>query len=194
MKTRNYIPSFLALAALAWIVAHYPPFQITWQRFLFKDPTPAVLKIAFLFKVYGLPCCMALGAVVLFQLQGKLGALGAGASSVFPLALLASGCMMTAFRSMASGVGGVPGYALGMALGYTLMARVHSFQPTGRVVFGRPMLRIVWRGELAAQRAAAARLQAREEAGGSGHLKISSNTSNSTQNSSLSLSRAEAGI
>jgi hypothetical protein len=194
MNKRNSIPVFVALAALVWVIAHFPPFQITWQRFFFKDPSPVTTKLAFLIKVYALPCGLSLVAVVLFQLQGKLGAMGASGASVFPLALLASACMMSAFRSMASGVGGVPGYALGMALGYTMMSRMHSLQPTGRMVFGRPMLRIVWRGELAAQKAAAAKLQAREDPGASGHLKVSSNTSNSASNNSLSLSRAEAGI
>ncbi len=194
MNKRNYVPVVLALAALGWLTAHFPPFQIGWQRFLFTDPSPVPVKLAFLFRVYGLPCCLSLVAVVMFQMQGKLGALGASGTAVFPMALLGSGCMMMAFRSMVSGVGGVPGYALGMALGYTVMSRVHSFQPSGRILFGKPMLRIVWRGELAAQRAAAAQLQAREAAGGSGHLKVSSSTSNSAQNSSLSLTRAEAGI
>jgi len=191
MKTRKAVPVLLALAALGWIIARFPPFQITWQRFLFTDPTPVAVKVAFLLKAYALPCALSLIAVVLFQMQGKLGALGASGSSVFPMALVASGCMMSAFRSMTTGVGGVPGYALGMALGYTLMSRLHSFQPSGRVLFGRPMLRVVWRGEIAAQRAAAAQLHARESGG---HLNTSSSTSSSAQNSSLSLSRAEAGI
>jgi hypothetical protein len=194
MNKRNYLPVLVALAALGWMVVHYPPFQIGWQRFLFKDPSPVAVKLLFLLKVYALPCFLSLGAVVMFQMQGKLGALGASGSAVFPLALLASGCMMSAFRSMAGGVGGVPGYALGMALGYTLMSRIHSLQPSGRVLFGRPMMRIVWRGELAAQRMAAAQLQAREARGGVEQLKVSSSTSNSAQNSSLSLTRAEAGI
>jgi hypothetical protein len=193
MNKRNYVPVVFALVGLGWVIAHFPPFQITWLHFL-KDPAPVTVKLAFLFKVYGLPCGLAFGAVLLLQMQGKLGALGASGSAIFPIALLASGCMMSAFRTMVSGVGGVPGYALGMALGYTLMSRVHSIQPSGRILFGRPMLRIVWRGELAAQKAAAARLQARGDSGGSGHLNVSSNTSNSVQNSSLSLSRAEAGI
>lgn len=193
MSKRNYVPVLLALAAMSWLIAHFPPFQITWLHF-FRDPSPATVKLAFLCKVYALPCALAFGAVVLFQLQGRLGLLGVAGTSVFPIALFASGCMMSALRTMVSGVGGVPGYALGMALGYTMMSRVHSLQPSGRTAFGRPMLRIVWRGELEAQRAAAARLQARESASGSGHLNVSSNTSNSVQNSSLSLSRAEAGI
>jgi len=193
MFKRNYLPCIVALVALGWIIAHFPPFQITWRRFFFTDPQPLTVKLAFLFRVYALPCCLSLGAVVLFQVQGRLGALGASGSSVFPMALMASGCMMSALRSLVSGVGGLPGYALGMALGYTLMSRVHSIQPSGRILFGRPMLRIVWRSELVAQRAAAARLQSRADSGGSGHSNVSSNTSNSVQNSSLSLSRAEAG-
>ena len=166
MIKRNYVPVLFALAGLAFLIARFPPFQITWLHF-FRDPAPLAVKLAFLSKVYALPCSLSLSAVVLFQLQGRLAGLGMGGSAVFPLALLASGCMMSAFRSMVSGVGGVPGYALGMALGYTLMSRVHSLQPSGRLVLGRPMLRIVWRGEIEAQRAATMQVQAREDAGGS---------------------------
>jgi len=192
MLKRNHVPVVLALAGLVLLIARFPPFQVTWLHFL-KDRAPVSMKLLFLFKVYGLPCCLSFGAVLMLQMQGKLGALGASGSAIFPIALLASACMMSAFRTMVSGVGGVPGYALGMALGYTLMSRVHSLQPSGKAVFGRPLLRIVWRGELEAQRIAAARLQAREAPGGSEHLNVSSNTSISAQNSSLSLSRAEAG-
>jgi hypothetical protein len=193
MSKRNFVPVLMALAAMGWLIAHFPPFQITWLHF-FQDPSPVRVKMAFLCRVYALPCTLSFGAVVLFNLQGRLGLLGVGGTSLFPIALFASGCMMSALRTMVNGVGGVPGYALGMALGYTLMSRVHSLQPSGRIAFGRPMLRIVWRGELEAQRAAAARLQAREAEGGSEHLSVSSNTSNSAQNSSLSLSGAEAGM
>ena len=190
---RNYIPVLLALAALGWLIARFPPFQITWMHFLPPGPEPVSTKLAFLFKVYGLPCLLSLAAVTLLQMQGKLGALGAQASTIFPVGLFASGCLMSAFRSMISGVGGVPGYALGMALGYTLMSRVHSLQPSGRILFGRPMMRIVWRGEIEAQRKAAMRLQARGDAGGSLQSNVCTNTSNSMPKSSLSLSRAEAG-
>jgi hypothetical protein len=193
MRNRNYIPCLLALAVLTVLIVEFPPFQITWQRF-FQDPTPLARKLAFLLKVYGLPCCLSFGAIVLMQMQGRLGAMGATASSVFPLALFGAAGMMTAFRSMVSGVGGVPGYALGMALAYTMMSRVHSIQPSGRILFGRPMLRIVWRGELEAQRLAAARLQARGTSAESEQRSVSTNTSNSAKNNSLSLSRAEAGM
>src|ERR1700677_4439852 len=108
MNKRRYFPILIALAVLGWTVAHFPPFQITWQRFLFTDRTPVAIKLAFLLKVYGLPCCLSMGAIILYQLQARLGALGASGSAIFPMALIASGCMMSAFRSMASGVGGVP--------------------------------------------------------------------------------------
>jgi hypothetical protein len=194
MRHRNYIPCVLALAILGLLVAVFPPFQTSWHRFLFGVSEPVGHKLLFLLKVYALPCCLSFGAIILMQVQGRLGAAGAAATSVFPLALFGSACMMTAFRSMASGVGGVPGYALGMALAYTIMSRVHSFQPSGRMMMGRPMIRIVWRGELEAQRLAAARLQSRLASGESEQRSASTNTSNSAKNSSLSLSRAEAGM
>jgi hypothetical protein len=193
MNKRNYIPCLLALALLAGLVVAFPPFQITWRAF-FHDASPVARKLGFLLKVYALPCCLAFGAIIALQMQGRLGALGVSASSVFPIALFASACMMTAFRSMTSGLGGIPGYALGMALAYTVMSRIHSIQPSGRVLWGRPMIRIVWRGELEAQRLAAARLQARGASGESAQRSASASTSNSAKNSSLSLSRAEAGM
>jgi hypothetical protein len=194
MRQSNYIPCFLALAILGLLVVEFPPFQITWHRFFFGESAPMANKLLFLLKVYALPCCLSFGAIIMMQVQGRLGATGAAATSVFPLALFGSACMMMAFRSMVSGVGGVPGYALGMALAYTVMSRVHSLQPSGRMMLGRPMIRIVWRGELEAQRLAAARLQARGASGESAQRSASTNTSNSAKNSSLSLSRAEAGM
>lgn len=193
MKSRNYIPTLLALLVFVLLVWEFPPFQITWGRFI-EDPAPLARKLGFLLKVYGLPFSMSFVAIVFMQMQGRLAMLGATASSVFPLALFGSAGMLAAFRSMASGVGGVPGYAMGFALAYTVMSRVHSIQPTGRVVLGRPMLRIVWRGELEAQRIAAALLQEREARRESEQRSTSMSTSNSEKNNSLSLLRAEAGM
>ena len=189
---RNYVPPVLALLTLTVLIVLFPPFQITWRKF-FLDPAPLSKKAGYLSLVYGLPCLMSFVAVILFQMQGRLGNLGANAAAVFPLSLFASGCMMVAFRSMISGVAGVPGYALGMALGYTIMSRIHSIQPAGGTLLGRPRVRIVWKGEIEAQRLAAARLQAREESEASEQRNVSSSTSNSAQNNSLSLSRADAG-
>ena len=192
MKKTNIISSLIALSALGVLIAIFPPFQVTWHRFL-TDPAPLSKKVIFLMKVYALPCCLAFSAIILMQLQAKLSMWGAKAASVFPIALFASGCMMAAFRSMVSGVGGIPGYALGMALAYTVVSRVHSIQPSGELLFGRPLFRIVWRGEVDAQKRAAAQLQERERGSGPQEI-IPSSKSNSTKNSSLSLSRAEAGI
>jgi hypothetical protein len=193
MKTRNYIPTLLALLVFALLVAEFPPFQITWFGFL-KDPAPLARKLGFLLKVYGVPFSMSFLGIVFMQMQGRLAMVGATASSVFPLALFGSAAMLAAFRTMVSGLGGVPGYALGFALGYTVMSRVHSIQPTGRLLLGRPMLRIVWRGELEAQRAAAARLHAREAPVDSETRSISMSTSSSEKNNARSLLRAEAGM
>ena len=193
MKNRNSISYLMALMFLGALIAIFPPFQTTWHKF-FSDSAPLSKKAAYHFKVYGMPCLMSFGAVALYGLQSRLSALGASAKAVFPLSLFASGFMMMAFRSMIGGVAGVPGYALGMALGYTMMSRVHSIQPSGQLWFGRPMVRIVWKGELEAQRRAAARLQAREAPASPEQRNVSSNASNSAKNSSLSLSRAEAGM
>jgi hypothetical protein len=192
-KPRNFVPPLLALAVFVLLVAEFPPFQITWHRF-FEDPAPLARKLGFLLRAYGLPFCMSFFAIIFMQMQGRLAMVGATASSIFPLALFGSAGMLAAFRSMTSGVGGVPGYAMGFALAYTIMSRVHSIQPTGRLVLGRPMLRIVWRGELEAQRAAAARLQAREARAESAQRSVSMSTSNSEKNNALSLRRAEAGM
>lgn len=192
MKQRNYLACLFALAVLGVLIFLFPPFQITWAAF-FNEPSSWPRKISFLLRVYALPCTLSFGAIFLMQMQARLGAVGAEASSVFPVALVSAGCMMTALRSMAGGVGGVPGYALGMALAYTVMSRVHSIQPSGKFLFGRPMIRIVWKGEVLAQKRAAAELQARRESESS-QRSTSTSTSNSAKNSSLSLSRAEAGI
>lgn len=193
MKHRNYLPTLLALIVFGLLIAEFPPFQFTWHRF-FADPSPVARKAGFLLRVYGLPFSMSFLAIVFMSLQGRLAAVGASASSVFPLALFGAAGMMTAFRSMASGVGGIPGYAMGMALAYTMMSRVHSIQPSGRLVMGRPVLRIVWRGELEAQRTAAAVLQAREAAPAPGQRNISMSISTSEKNRAFSLRRADAGM
>lgn len=194
MKRRNIMPCALALAVLGALILEFPPFQMTWHRFVFDLPQSPVQKGAYLLRVYGLPFCISFFSILLMQLQGRLAMGGAAAASVFPVALFGAAGMMTAFRSMVNGVGGVPGYALGMALAYTVGARIHSIQPSGRMVLGRPMLRIVWRGQLEAQMHAASRVQARPPAPEPEQRMTSSSASNSAKNSSLSLSRAEAGI
>ena len=55
--------------------------------------------------------------------------------------------MLGAFRTMTAGIGGIPGYALGMASAYTMMSRLYAIRTSERTLFGRRMLRIIWRGD-----------------------------------------------
>jgi len=145
----NRVATLIALAMVAALIAYFPPGPFSWRTFLL-DPSSNGMKLMFLAKVYLVPAVLSLVAVVGFRVQMGLAMTGAAPSAVFPLALLASGAMMAALRSMSGGVGGVPGYAVGMSLGYTLMANVYGFRKTGETVFGRPMLKIVWRNQVKA--------------------------------------------
>jgi len=151
MRFRRYLPILVALAILGVVVAHYPPGRLSWQRF-FEDPTPARQKLAFLLKVYAVPAGLSFCAIVLFQLQMRISMAGASASVIFPLSVLGATSMLGAFRTMTSGVAGVPGYALGMATAYTVMSRLYAVRPSSRTLFGQPMVRIVWRGDPEAAR------------------------------------------
>lgn len=55
--------------------------------------------------------------------------------------------MLSAFRTMTAGVGGIPGYVLGLALAYTIMSKFAGVRPSGRYVWGVQTLQIVWRGQ-----------------------------------------------
>ena len=109
-------------------------------------------KLTFLLRVYALPACLSFSAVVLFQLQMRLSMRGAAPTVIFPLSVLGATSMLGAFRMMAGGIGGVPGYAVGMATAYTVMSRFYAVRPSGRTLFGKPMVRIVWRGDPEAAR------------------------------------------
>jgi hypothetical protein len=143
MKTKR-LATFLALALVATLIAYFPPGPFSWRTFIL-DQSPTLQKVLFLGKVYLVPAVLAFLAVIGFRVQMAIAVSGASPNAVFPLALLASIAMMAALRSMSGGVGGVPGYAVGMALGYTLMSSVHGLQKTGETLLGRPLLKIVWR-------------------------------------------------
>jgi hypothetical protein len=159
MKPKNYLPVLFVLLLLSAMVAYFPPGKFSWHRF-FADQAPLGQKLSYLLKVYAVPAGLSFCAVVLFQLQMRMSMWGAPVNVVFPMAVLGATSMLGAFRSMAAGVGGVPGYALGMATAYTMMSRFYTVRPSSRTLFGKPMVRIVWRGDPEArqiQRAAAAR-------------------------------------
>ncbi|HEY4362814.1 MAG TPA: hypothetical protein VGN17_17730 [Bryobacteraceae bacterium] len=140
----NRVATIFALALVGALIAYFPPGPFSWRTFLL-DPSSNEAKLMFLAKVYLAPALLSMVAVVGFRVQMGLSMTGAAPSAVFPLALLASGAMMAGLRSMSGGVGGVPGYAVGMSLGYTLMANIYGFKKTEQTVFGRPVLKIVWR-------------------------------------------------
>jgi hypothetical protein len=146
MKRKDYIPVVLVLVVLGVLIAHFPPGKFSWQRF-FADESSLGQKLAFLLKVYALPAGLSFCAVVLFQLQMRMSMWGAPTAVIFPLSVLGATSMLGAFRVMVGGIGGVPGYAVGMATAYTLMSRLYAVRPSGRTLFGKPMVKIVWRGD-----------------------------------------------
>jgi hypothetical protein len=151
MKNKNYLPVLFVLVVLGALVAYFPPGRFSWHRF-FGDAAPMGQKLLFLFKVYAAPACLSFCAVVLFQLQMRMSMKGAPVNVIFPLSVLGATFMLGAFRTMVGGIGGVPGYALGMATAYTMMSRLYAVRPSGRTLFGKPMVRIVWRGDPEAAR------------------------------------------
>lgn len=151
MKLKDCLPVLFVLVILAVLIAFFPPGKFSWPRF-FADQAPLKQKVSFLLRVYAAPACLSFCAVVLFQLQMRLSLGGASASVIFPLAILGATSMLGAFRIMVGGIGGVPGYAVGMATGYTMMSRLYAVRPSGRTLFGKPMVRVVWRGDPEAAR------------------------------------------
>jgi hypothetical protein len=151
MKSKSFYPILLAFAVLAVLVVCFPPGSFSWHRF-FADQAPFGRKLGFLLKAYAIPACLSFAAVVLFQVQMRMSIGGAPGSVIFPLAVLGATSMLAAFRTMTGGIGGVPGYAFGMASGYTVMSRFYGIRPSGRMLFGKPMLKVIWRGDPEAAR------------------------------------------
>ncbi len=131
MKPENYLPVLLVLVVLSALAAYFPPSKFSWHRF-FADHAPIGQKMSFLSKIYAVPAGLSFCAVVLFQLQMRMSMWGAPVNVVFPMAVLGATSMLGAFRSMAAGVGGVPGYALGMATAYTMRSRFYINPEDGR--------------------------------------------------------------
>jgi hypothetical protein len=96
----------------------------------------------FLAHVYLLPFVLSLLSIILLQLNQRMAMRGADVWAVFPVALLGSLSLMSGYRFMAPGVGGVPGFSLGLATAYTVIARIYALVPRKH---GLP--RIIWRGD-----------------------------------------------
>ena len=149
MKTK-LLPSLIALAALALLAIYFPPGKFTWHRF-FIDQSPLSEKLVYLLKAYVMPAGLSFAAVILFQIQMRFSVAGAPAYAVFPVSILGATAMLAAFRTMANGMGGIPGYVVGLAAAYTFMSRFAGLRPSGRYLLGMQTLKIVWRGDAAAR-------------------------------------------
>jgi hypothetical protein len=140
------LPSLVALSALLLMAAYFPPGPFSWHVF-FTDRLSLGAKAVYLLKVYAVPALLSFTAIVLLQLQMRFSVAGAPAHVLFPLSIGGATAMLSAFRTMTAGVGGIPGYVLGLALAYTIMSKFAGVRPSGRYVWGVQTLQIVWRGQ-----------------------------------------------
>ena len=146
----RHIWSIIALLLLGTLVYFFPPGGLTWKQFFATNPRITNrMRALFLVQSYLVPAVLSFLGIVMYQVMMRVSMRGAMASVVFPFSLIGASCMMCAYRFMSRGVGGVPGYALGLALGYTLVARIYAFRPSQRTFFGKRLPVIVWRGDAA---------------------------------------------
>ncbi len=139
---------FLALSALGIAFATNPPGGVRWGL-LIEAPGGWFEKVMFLAGTYLLPAFLSFCAIVLFQLQFRLASSGTNKRIVFSVCVLASGAMLLGLRSISSNPSSGPPYVSGMALGYTVMARLYAIRL--RNFFGRVrILWPVWRGNIRA--------------------------------------------
>lgn len=159
-----------AACAVLWLsVMTNPPGGVSWHAFAVED-TALALKLRYLAGVYILPALLAFVGIVLFQLQFRISMSGARAAVVFASGVLGATAMLGGFRALAMAPNSLPGYVLGMALGYTVMARLYAIRM--RTLWGRVRMPwVVWRGNAAAvseiDRQMAARARGGAPAGGS---------------------------
>lgn len=135
----------LALGGLAAAIALYPPSGAPWALF-FADPAPLTQKLSALNGLYVWPGILACVSICLFQLQFRIAASGANKRMVFAVCVLASGAMLMSLRGVSMSPASGPSYVAGMALGYTIMARLYAVRM--RTFLGR--IRVpwpVWRGD-----------------------------------------------
>lgn len=134
-----------ALGGIAAAIAVHPPSGAPWQLFL-ADPAPFTQKLSALNGLYVWPGILACFSICLFQFQFRLASSGANKRTVFAVCVLASGAMLTSLRGVSMIPASGPSYVAGMALGYTVMARLYAMRM--RTFFGRVRLPWpVWRGD-----------------------------------------------
>jgi hypothetical protein len=137
-----------AIGALAFAVLMSPPGGVRWGAFV-ADQASLLRKLIFLTSTYVWPALLSFSAISMFQLQFRLSSSGASGRVVFSVCVVASGAMLLGLRTISLGASSSPSYVLGMALGYTMMARLYAVRM--RRVFN--CVRIpwpVWRGDRSA--------------------------------------------
>jgi len=143
-KYYSYLLPAIAFVALAAAVIGAPPANLSWGTF-FDDPAPAAAKSAFLARTYLLPGTLSFAAIILFQLQFRLSASGAGKQTVFSICLLASLSTLLGLQRLSLTPNAAPAYAVGMAAAYMTASRLYGMRmrSVGR---GLSIPWIIWRG------------------------------------------------
>lgn len=143
-----YFSTFLflfSIVLLAWTVAVNPPANISWTT-LYSSTIPLTDKAQYLGSFYAPPLFFAFIGMTLLQGQFRLAMSGAKTITIFSICMLASLCMIAGIRTAAGGPASFPGYAVGMALSYTMMSRVYAV--TTKPLFGAISVPwIIWRGD-----------------------------------------------
>lgn len=136
-----------ALGGFAFALLANSPGGAPWALF-FGDPAPMTQKLLFLLRTWCWPALLSFAAITLLQLQFRLATSGASKRTVFSVCLFASGTMLLSLRTLAALPGAGPSYALGMALGYTVMSQLYAVRLRSLGPLRLPWP--VWRGDRAA--------------------------------------------
>jgi hypothetical protein len=135
----------LALGGLAAAIALHPPSGAPWVLFA-DDPAPLLQKLSALNGLYVWPGILAWFSISLFQFQFRLASSGVNKRTIFAVCVLASGAMLMSLRGVSMSPASAPSYVAGMALGYTMMAKLYAVRV--RKIFGPVRLPWpVWRGD-----------------------------------------------
>ena len=143
MKLVPCILTLGSLGILALLLMGAPPAGLSWRVF-WEESSPKSAKALYLARTYLLPTGLSFAGISLLQLQFRLSASGMRKAIVFPICLVASLTTISGFRYLMV-PDSAPAYALGMALGYMMTARVYavSMRPAWR---GISIPWIIWRG------------------------------------------------
>jgi hypothetical protein len=154
---------FASLVGLAWSIAATPPSGAPWAIFA-ADPATLYQKFSVLGGLYLWPAVVACFGIILVQLQFRLSSSGANRRTVFAACIFASGAMLMGLRTVAMSPPSGPAYVAGMALGYTLMARLYAvrLRKVGPLQIPWP----VWRGNAGAVRDIDQAVQAHRQSSG----------------------------